>query len=586
MTSVKQFVRFARRLGQISESGTKVVNRFVRYASTQARHKFIEDENGKKIFPSPFGDFTPSDTLVHAYIWKNVETFPNRIALECGITGTKYTYAKARDASNYVARSLRNMGLKKGDLVALVAPNYPETILAAVGVLEADLILTTMNPTYTIEEMKKQIKDCEANAIITVAEIAHIVLEARKNTSASSGPFVVIEDGTRSIPEGSVPFKDLITRGKTLPPITHYQMSSNDLAILPYSSGTTGMPKGVMLTHKNLVSNMEMVEYTTKERLWRHTTADFQEVVPLIIPFFHIFGLNAATLPRLYNGTKIITLPKFVPEVFVDILTKKNITGLFAVPSLITFINICPLLKKEIFQNIHHIITGATPLPEVDVERFYERYQISSDDLKFSQGYGMTETSPVICLDSWSRKPSSIGQNIAGCEIRLVDSATNEDISVAGQKGEIWARGPHIMKGYLNNEKATSEMIVDGWLKTGDIGYFDDEFYFFVTDRKKDLIKVKGFQVPPAELEALIKRHPNVIEAAVIGIPNERFGEIPKAFVILKEGSKTTDDDIKNFVKDKVSEYKQLRGGVTFVDSIPKNASGKILRNKLKNEYK
>lgn len=478
------------------------------------------------------------------------------------------------------------MGLKKGDLVALVAPNYPETILAAVGVLEADLILTTMNPTYTIEEMKKQIKDCEANAIITVAEIAHIVLEARKNTSASSGPFVVIEDGTRSIPEGSVPFKDLITRGKTLPPITHYQMSSNDLAILPYSSGTTGMPKGVMLTHKNLVSNMEMVEYTTKERLWRHTTADFQEVVPLIIPFFHIFGLNAATLPRLYNGTKIITLPKFVPEVFVDILTKKNITGLFAVPSLITFINICPLLKKEIFQNIHHIITGATPLPEVDVERFYERYQISSDDLKFSQGYGMTETSPVICLDSWSRKPSSIGQNIAGCEIRLVDSATNEDISVAGQKGEIWARGPHIMKGYLNNEKATSEMIVDGWLKTGDIGYFDDEFYFFVTDRKKDLIKVKGFQVPPAELEALIKRHPNVIEAAVIGIPNERFGEIPKAFVILKEGSKTTDDDIKNFVKDKVSEYKQLRGGVTFVDSIPKNASGKILRNKLKNEYK
>lgn len=586
MTSVKQFVRFARRLGQISESGTKVVNRFVRYASTQAQHKFIEDENGKKIFPSPFGDFTPSDTLVHEYIWKNVETFPNRIALECGITGTKYTYAKARDASNYIARSLRNMGLKKGDLVALVAPNYPETILAAVGVLEADLILTTMNPTYTIEEMKKQIKDCEANAIITVAEIAHIVLEARKNTSASSGPFVVIEDGTRSIPEGSVPFKDLITRGKTLPPITHYQMSSNDLAILPYSSGTTGMPKGVMLTHKNLVSNMEMVEYTTKQRLWRHTTADFQEVVPLIIPFFHIFGLNAATLPRLYNGTKIITLPKFVPEVFVDILTKKNITGLFAVPSLITFINICPLLKKEIFQNIHHIITGATPLPEVDVERFYERYQISSDDLKFSQGYGMTETSPVICLDSWSRKPSSIGQNIAGCEIRLVDSATNEDISVAGQKGEIWARGPHIMKGYLNNEKATSEMIVDGWLKTGDIGYFDDEFYFFVTDRKKDLIKVKGFQVPPAELEALIKRHPNVIEAAVIGIPNERFGEIPKAFVILKEGSKTTDDDIKNFVKDKVSEYKQLRGGVTFVDSIPKNASGKILRNKLKNEYK
>lgn len=564
----------------------KVANRSVRYASTQARQKIVEDENGKKIFPSPYGEFTPTEMLTHEFVWKNIEIHADKIALECAVTGRKYTYSEARDATNYIARSLINMGLRKGDVVALITPNYPEAFLGAIGILEADLIITTVNPAYTSNEIKRQLQAVDAKAVITVVEIARIVLEATRDTLASGAPFVVIEDGSGPIPEGSVPFKDLITRGKTLPPITRYQSSPEDVVILPFSSGTTGMPKGVMLTHNNLVANMQMVDYTCKDKLWKSATADFQEVLPVILPFFHIFGFNGLVLPRLACGTKLITIPKFLPELFIGVLAKYRVTGLFIVPPILLFFNVCTFLKKQNFESMHHIISGAAPLSNTDVENFYRKYQLNNDQLKICQGFGMTETSPVVSLDVNGTEPGSIGRNIAGCELRLVDPVTKEDITDHGQTGEIWVRGPHVMKGYLNNESATREMIVEnGWLRTGDVAYYNEEFYFFITDRLKELIKVKGFQVAPAELEAVLRMHPDIQEAAVIGLPDERCGEIPKAFVVAKKDSKVSEEDVKEFVKDKVCEYKQLQGGVMFVNNIPKNASGKILRAKLKSDY-
>ncbi|XP_033346249.1 4-coumarate--CoA ligase 1-like [Bombus vosnesenskii] len=585
MTGVRQIFRCTRRLSQISESGTKVANQFARHTSTQARQKIMEDENGKKIFLSPFGEFTPTKMLVQEYIWKNATKFADNIALECSVTGRKYTYSEAKDATNYIGRSLINMGLRKGDVVALISPNYPEAILGTIGILEADLIVTTVNPTYTSDEIKRQLKIANAKAVITVAEIAPIVLQASRDILASGGHLVVIEDGSGPIPDGTVPFKDLIARGKTLPPITSYQMSPNDLAVLPFSSGTTGLPKGVMLTHNNLVSNMQMVEQTCEEKMWQTTTTDFQEVLPLILPFFHIFGLNGMVLPRIASGAKLITIPKFTPELFISVLMKHKVTGLYIVPPILLFLNACTYIKKQVYESMHHFISGAAPLSQTDVENFYQKYQLSPDQLKLCQGYGLTETSPVVTLDVGDSKPGSVGRNIVGCEVRLVDPSTNEDISEQGQVGEIWVRGPHVMKGYLNNESATNEMIVEnGWLKTGDIAYYDKDSNFFITDRMKELIKVKGFQVPPAEMEAVLRSHPDIQEAAVIGVPDERCGEIPKAFVVTTKGSKVTEEDIKDFIKSKVSEYKQLRGGVTFINEIPKNASGKILRSKLRNE--
>ncbi|XP_017890362.1 4-coumarate--CoA ligase 1 [Ceratina calcarata] len=587
MTTVRQILRCARRIGQIQEGGAKLLNRSVRCASTQARQKITEDENGKKVFLSPYGDFTPSDLLVQEYIWKDLANHANKIALECAVTGRKYTYSETRDASNYIARSLINMGLRKGDVIALIAPNYPETVLAFLGVLEANLVVTTVNPAYTPDEVKRQIQNSGAKAIITVAEIARSILEATRGTLPPGVPFVVIEDGTGPIPEATIPFKDLIARGKSLPPVTSYQTTSQDLAILPYSSGTTGLPKGVMLTHKNLVANMEMSEKTAGEKMWQSATSDFQEIIPVILPFFHIFGMNVVTLPRLAHGTKLITLPRFIPELFIKLLMKEQVTGMFVVPPILLFFNSSPYVKKELLSNVHHIISGAAPMSKTDAERFYNKFETDPSKLKITQGYGLTETSPVVCLEMDGVKTGSIGKNIAGCELRLVDPATNEDVSGPGQTGEIWVRGPHVMKGYLNNEAATRETIVENsWLKTGDIAYFDEEFDFFVTDRLKELIKVKGFQVAPAELEALLRTHPDVQEAAVIGIPDERSGEVPKAFILLKKNAKSSAEDIKNFIKGKVSDYKELQGGVVFVDNIPKNASGKIVRQQLKNECK
>ncbi|XP_076241582.1 uncharacterized protein LOC143183762 [Calliopsis andreniformis] len=586
MTTVRQILRYARTLGQITEGGVKVLSRPVRCASTQTQQKIIEDGNGKKIFHSPYGEVTPVEKFLHEYTWKDFDVYQNNPALTCSVTGRRYTYSEARDAANYVGRSLLNMGLKKGDVVALIAPNYPDTILSFLGMLEADIVVTTVNPFYTVEEISRQLKNSGAKAIFTAAEIADVALAAAKGNLAPGSPIVVIEDGTKSIPTGTIPFKDLITKGKSLPPIKYTHQSVDDMVVLPYSSGTTGMPKGVVLSHKNLVANMQMVHQTTGHTIWKQSIGSSQEVVPLILPFFHIFGMNAIVLPLLSKGAEIITLPKFTPDMFINVLMSHKVTAMFVVPPILMFFNAHPMIKKEYLDNMHHAICGAAPLGQQDVDQFYERFEMDQDKLKFCQGYGLTETSPVCFIEVTGTKTGSIGRNIAGCDVRLVDPMTKKDVTSPRQSGEIWIRGPHVMKGYFKNEEATNEMMVENdWLRTGDIAYYDEDFDFYVTDRMKELIKVKGFQVAPAELEAILRTHPDVEEAAVIGIKDERCGEVPKAFVMVKDNAKASEEDVKNFLKGKVADYKELQGGVMFVDEIPKNPSGKILRMKLKQLY-
>ncbi|XP_076643956.1 uncharacterized protein LOC143354090 [Halictus rubicundus] len=581
MTSIRQILRYARRLGNLPE-GAKILNRSARCASTRTQQKVIENENGKRVFFSPYGEYTFQEMFTHDYVWRNLQDFADKTALVCSVTGRNYTYSQARDAANYIARSLLNIGLRKGDVVALISPNYPEAILALLGSMEADLVTTTVNPYYTPEEISRQLKDAGAKVIITVTEIAKNVAAAVKTSVAPGTPILVIDDGTGPLPAGVIPFMDLITRGKSLPPLKPSHDNVNDVAILPYSSGTTGLPKGVMLTHKNLVANMDMTEKTVSGKIWAFSSPDFQEVIPLILPFFHIFGLNSLTLPRLSTGTKIITVPKFVPELFLKVLATNKATGIYMVPPLLLFLNASPYVKKELLQSVHHAIIGAAPLSEMDVQRFYDKFDMNNDKFKFCQGYGMTETSPVCFFEVSGLKPGSIGKNISGCDARLVDPITNKDITRSGENGEIWIRGPHVMKGYLNNEAATKDIMEDGWLKTGDIAYYDDDLDFFVTDRLKELIKVKGFQVAPAELEALLRSHPEVEEAAVVGVPDERCGEVPKAFILAKQGTSPKAQDLQNYIKGKVASYKELQGGVTFVDGIPKSPSGKILRIQLK----
>ncbi|XP_014486259.1 PREDICTED: probable 4-coumarate--CoA ligase 3 [Dinoponera quadriceps] len=577
-----------RKLGRVfSDAGIRALNPTLRRASTLAQSKVVEGPNGERIIQSPYGDISPfSEMLIHEYVWNKAEDYPNKVALECGVSGKKYTFAQAKDASYYIGRSLHNIGLKKGDVVALVTPNLPDAVLSFLGILSGGFICTTMNPQYIADEISRQLQKSGVKAIITSTAIASTVRTAANTCLPPQTPFIVIDDQVGSMPEGSIPFNDLITRGKSLPNIKSDALM-DDVAILPFSSGTTGLPKGVMLTHRNLVSNMDMVEEALrKDNLFHPTTDTYQEVVPAVLPFFHIYGLNAMMLPRLSKGNKLVTIPKFVPDTYLNILEKSKATLLYCVPPIILFLTASPLAKKQHLKYIHSIFSGAAPLAQSDVDRFYEKFKFSPDNLKFGQGYGLTESSPVAFTESTSKKFSSIGRNVASCEARIVDVTTKQDVNGPGKTGELWIRGPHIMKGYLNDETATKETLTeDKWLKTGDIAYYDKEYDFYITDRLKELIKVKGFQVPPAELEALLRSHPDVEEAAVIGIPHERYGEVPKAFVVLNKDKKPTEDDIKNFVKGKVSDYKELEGGVMFVTDIPKNPSGKILRSHLKREY-
>lgn len=233
---------------------------------------------------------------------------------------------------------------------------------------------------------------------------------------------------------------------------------------------------------------------------------------------------------------------------------------MFCVPPIVLFIAASPHVKKEHFKALRSIFSGAAPLAETDVERVFEKFGASDSSLRFLQGYGMTECSAVAFLESSNSKYASIGHPICSSSARLVDPSTNRDCTAPGQTGELWITGPHLMRAYFNNEAETRTAIQDGWLKTGDIAYFDDELDFFITDRLKELVKVKGFQVPPAELEAILRTHPDVQEAAVVGIPDARSGEVPKAFVLPKKGRNPSEEDVQNFLKGKVSEYKELKG--------------------------
>ncbi|KAL2714898.1 putative 4-coumarate--CoA ligase 1 isoform X1 [Vespula squamosa] len=426
-----------------------------------------------------------------------------------------------------------------------------------------------------------------AKGIVTAKEILPVVRKATAKLKLGTS-LVVIDDGTTGpTMDGAIPFKDLITRGKNLPGLKDLNRSTKDLAVLPFSSGTTGLPKGVMLTHSNLVSNMEMVNSVVDEDMWiRKTTEEHQDVIPIFLPCFHIFGMNAVLLPSLAAGVKLVTLPKFQPETFLNVFLKQKPTILICVPPIILFLSVSPLVKKEHLSNVRTAFSGAAPLSKGDVDRFYEKFRLDNSLFRFAQGYGLTECAPVAFVEKTGLKYASIGKNICGCDTRLVDPVTKVDICEPRRNGELWIRGPHVMKGYFNNPKATKEILhEDGWLKTGDIAYFDDDLDFFIADRLKELIKVKGFQVPPAELESLLRTHPDVEEAAVIGIPDARSGEVPRAFVVLKKDRKIGEEEIKNFIKGKVSEYKRLNGGVSFVRDIPKNASGKILRVKIKEAY-
>lgn len=462
-------------------------------------------------------------------------------------------------------------------------PNVPEYILASLGIIEAGLVICTYNPIYTPDEISRQITDSNTKVMICIPELYPVIKKSIEMTGRDIKVVAVKAFGDVPLDQGVVDFNELIEYRHGMGAGSMYNCDINDTVITPYSSGTTGLPKGVMLTHKNVMSNSEQVNAPSglkNDTIIHPTTETFQDILHAVLPFYHMMAWHGIFLSKLVKGVKVVTLPKFEPAMFLKSLIDYKATVLHLVPPLVMFMNHFEALKPEHTESIRLIISGAAPLAQTDVEKFLER----APQVKFLQGFGMTELSPVALVPPIdSSNYGTCGYPVPASQAKVVKVGDPTFTGIGpNEKGEILIRGPHVMKGYLNNEEATRETLIEGgWLRTGDIGYYDDNGEFYITDRLKELIKVKGYQVAPAELEATLRRHPAVAEAAVIGVPNERSGESPRGFVVLKPNASATGDDILAFTSDKLAEYKQM-DKVVIVDAIPKNPTGKILRRQLK----
>ncbi len=511
------------------------------------------------IYRSPYGEVSIPEVPLHAFVMQRAKEMGDKPALIDGPSGRTLTYLQLAGGIQRLAAALAERGLQKGDVVAIFSPNLPEYALVFHGILAAGGTVTTINPLYTPRELNYQLKDARARFIFTIPPFVERVKEALEGTQVEE-VFVIGEA------EGATPLMSLLQTQAPAPQVTINP--KEDLAALPYSSGTTGLPKGVMLTHYNLVANIVQsagVEPVTEK-----------DVLIGVLPFYHIYGMTVILNFALYKGATIVTMPRFDLEQFLGLIEKHRITRMHLVPPIILALAKHPLVEKFDLSSLKVIVSGAAPLGEEVARTAAQRV-----GALVKQGYGLTETSPVTHLnpdDPAKVKLASVGPPIPNTECRVVDLQTGEDLG-PGQLGEILIRGPQVMKGYLNNPEATAAALdSEGWLRTGDVGYVDEDGYFYIVDRIKEMIKYKGWQVAPAELEAILLSHPAVADAAVIPSPDPEAGEVPKAFVVKK--AEVTEEELMAFVAERVAAYKKIRK-VEFVEQIPKTLSGKILRRVL-----
>jgi acyl-CoA synthetase (AMP-forming)/AMP-acid ligase II len=513
------------------------------------------------VFRSPLPDVDIPDVSLPAFVLERAGALGDKPALIDGPTGRTITYEQLGAGVRRVAAAFAALGLAKGDVVALMAPNVPEYAVAFHGVAAAGGVNTTINSLATEQDVANQLHDSGARFMIAVPAFLDRALPAARKVGIEE-VFVFGEA------DGTTPFAELLGTDAEAPEVSIDP--AVDLAVLPFSSGTTGLPKGVMLTHRNLVANI--CQTATLQRVRQ------DETLIGVLPFFHIYGMTVIMNLALRHGATVVSMAKFDLEPFLGILRDYRVTRAYLVPPIILGLAKHPAVEGYDLSGLEVIMSGAAPL---DAELAVACANRLGCDVM--QGYGLTETSPVTHVSSdrpGGARPGSIGQVLPNTECKVVDWATGEELG-PGRDGEICVRGPQVMVGYLNNPTATSNTIdADGWLHTGDIGHADQDGFFFVVDRLKELIKYKGYQVPPAELEAVVVGHPSVDDAAVVPSPDEEGGEVPKAFVVLKTDASATPDELMAYVAERVAPYKRIRR-VEFIEEIPKSLTGKILRRVL-----
>ncbi|RKP08854.1 hypothetical protein THASP1DRAFT_15061 [Thamnocephalis sphaerospora] len=499
-------------------------------------------------------------------------------------TGRTTTVAQLRRNTRRFAGALQTkVGAKRGQIVAMCAPNSIDFPIATLGTLAAGLIVTTSNPAFHLDELTEQFKDSRPNYIVA----DYTALEKVKAAAAVIGIpdehiFVIgAPDGRTTMPvfEGHTTLYGLLDGAPEDAPLVRLTPEEQAVttAFICYSSGTTGKPKGVQITHRNTVANF--CQYMAAERSWWDQLPT-QDMLIGVLPFFHIYGLHVLIHVPILRRAPIVVMRRFQIPQFFELIQRYRVTFIFAVPPICLALAKHPLVEQYDMSSLREVICGAAPLGTEIAVAVRERLNVV-----VRQGLGMTEVSPLShILSATEVVDGSSGQLLPNITAKVIDEEGNE--VAPGEAGEMCVRGPNIMKGYLNKPEETAAMIdADGYLHTGDVVRVDENGHFFVVDRIKELIKYKGFQVAPAELEALIQTHDAVADAAVIQVQcPEQATELPKAYVALKATHQdtTTAQQIMDYVTERVAPYKKLRGGVEFIDVIPRSPSGKILRRLLR----
>lgn len=482
----------------------------------------------------------------------------------------KINYSELNELSDRFANFLQNNGVQKGDRVAIMAPNCPQNVICFFGALKAGAVVVQHNPMYVERELEHQLNDSGSETMVCLADLYQKIKSIRNKTPLKNVVIFNMDGSAVSIGEEVVDLKDVFSNYNA--DYNHIPVESTDLALLQYTGGTTGVSKGCMLTHRNLVANvLQTVEVVGKN--YRRGNDHIIGVLPL----FHVYGLTCVMNMSVYMGITMILFPRFEPKAIIEAIHNFKVGVYFASPTMLIAINSYKDIDKYDLRCLHTCVSGSAPLPNEVKEAF-----LALTGVEVVEAYGLSEASPVTHSNpvNGKVKTGSIGLVVPDTDMRVVDINTGGECGIK-QAGEMWVKGPQVMLGYWNRPDETANVFEDGWLKTGDVVEMDEEGYVYIVSRKKDVIIAGGYNIYPVEVEDVLFTCPGVMEAVVVGVPDEYRGETVKAVIVLKEGATATKEDVITYCRTKLAAYKVPRI-VEFRDQLPKSAVGKVLRRLLR----
>lgn len=531
------------------------------------------------------------ERTLQSYLKEAKELYPNKAALH--FLGKELTYKELYESALKFANQLKDLGVVKGDRVAIMLANCPQSVISYYGALMAGAVVVQTNPLYVERELEHQMIDSGAKVIICLDLVYSRVMKVWPKTSLQhvivTGikdylpfpknliyPFIQKKNTGVKIDvtyKGNVhSFVQLVRSGEAKEIPQSFNVKE-DLALLQYTGGTTGVAKGVMLTHYNLVAN------TTQAIKWMYKLTPGEQVVLCALPFFHVYGMTVGMNYAIMNYSKMVIIPKFDTKQILQGIQSQKVTVFPGAPTMYIGLINDPNIGKYDLSSIQVCISGSAPLP-IEVQQKFEKLTGG----KLSEGFGLTESSPVSHFNQmWGKRPTgSIGLPWPDTEAIVLNAETG-DVAAPGQIGELLIKGPQVMKGYWNRPEDTQATLQEGWLYTGDMGYMDEDGYFYIVDRKKDMIIAGGFNIYPREIEEVLYEHESIQEAVVIGVPDPYRGETVKAYIVLKDNHQITDKELNEYCRKYLSAYKVPRL-YEFRDELPKTMVGKVLRRALLEE--